>query len=178
MQIIHYELIILINKENKVLFLHRRNKNIFKAPGHWGLVGGKIEQGEKPIECAIREAHEEVGIILKQEDLTFVNVAWEKVTATPPNQTAITETLIACTFVARTWQGIPINKEPEQHDAMEWFALDVPPDPIWPIHGQILKAWQNLEFNIYDINFFLFSSSFTLATTMFANTNAVLCDSL
>lgn len=143
MQIIPYVLIILINQENKILFLHRRNKNIFKAPGHWGLVGGKIEQGEKPVECAVREAFEEVGITLKKEDLTFANVMWEKVTATPPDQIPITKTLVACTFIARTWQGTPFNKEPDQHDAMEWFALDKLPDPLWPIHEQILRAWQD-----------------------------------
>lgn len=52
-----------------VLLLHRS-----KEPhiGKWNCVGGKIQPGETPRECAIREVREETGINL--QDIHFVGI--------------------------------------------------------------------------------------------------------
>lgn len=31
------------------------------SPGFWSIPGGSVDQGEKPMDAAVREAHEEVG---------------------------------------------------------------------------------------------------------------------
>ena len=47
--------------------LHRTKKENDIHEGKWVGVGGKIEKGESPEECAVREVFEETG--LKAEEL-------------------------------------------------------------------------------------------------------------
>lgn len=52
--IINAAFIIYTNAQGEILWMKR-------AEGSWGFVGGGIEQGESPIETAVRESREEVG---------------------------------------------------------------------------------------------------------------------
>jgi 8-oxo-dGTP pyrophosphatase MutT (NUDIX family) len=52
-----------IIKDGQAL-LKLANKGISK--GKWNAVGGKIEPGETPLECATREAYEECGLRVKE----------------------------------------------------------------------------------------------------------------
>ena len=56
-----------IKKYGKTLMLHRTKKENDMHEGKWVGVGGKIEKGESPEECAVREVFEETG--LKAEEL-------------------------------------------------------------------------------------------------------------
>ena len=56
-----------IKKDGKTLMLHRTKKKNDIHEGKWVGVGGKIEKGESPEECAVREVFEETG--LKAEEL-------------------------------------------------------------------------------------------------------------
>ena len=56
-----------IKKDGKTLMLHRTKKKNDIHEGKWVGVGGKIEKGEAPEECAVREVFEETG--LKAEEL-------------------------------------------------------------------------------------------------------------
>ena len=40
--------------------------------GRWGLPGGGVKRGELPIDAAIRELHEEVGIVATPEQLQYM----------------------------------------------------------------------------------------------------------
>lgn len=53
-----------IEKENKILMLHRNKKVNDIHEGNWMGLGGKIESGETPEECIIREVKEESGLII------------------------------------------------------------------------------------------------------------------
>lgn len=53
-----------IEKDNKYLMLHRTKKQNDANEGKWIGIGGKIEEGETPTECILREAREETGLIL------------------------------------------------------------------------------------------------------------------
>jgi len=61
-----------IEKDNKILLLHRTKKEKDIHEGKWIGVGGKIEQGETPEECIIREVKEETGLIIKNPNLNGV----------------------------------------------------------------------------------------------------------
>ena len=51
-----------IEKDNNYLMLHRTKKENDINNGKWIGVGGKLEKGETPQECAVREILEETGL--------------------------------------------------------------------------------------------------------------------
>ncbi|MCY6371722.1 8-oxo-dGTP diphosphatase [Clostridium ganghwense] len=61
-----------IEKDNKILLLHRVKKENDIHEGKWIGVGGKVEQGETPEECVIREVKEETGLTIEKPALRGV----------------------------------------------------------------------------------------------------------
>jgi 8-oxo-dGTP diphosphatase len=56
----------LINRSNNsTLMIYRNKKENDYHKGKWNGLGGKLEQGESPEECAIREIKEESGLEVK-----------------------------------------------------------------------------------------------------------------
>jgi 8-oxo-dGTP pyrophosphatase MutT (NUDIX family) len=51
------------------LLLTFRTSRLRKHAGQWALPGGRIDPGETPEETALRELEEEVGLVLKHEDV-------------------------------------------------------------------------------------------------------------
>lgn len=51
-----------IERNDEYLMLHRTKKHNDENGGKWIGVGGKLEAGETPLECAIREIREETGL--------------------------------------------------------------------------------------------------------------------
>jgi len=56
-------------KNNKTLMLYRNKKENDYHEGKWNGLGGKLEKGETPEKCAIRELKEEAGLIVKNPTL-------------------------------------------------------------------------------------------------------------
>ena len=61
-----------IEKDDKYLMLYRNKKENDPNEGKWIGVGGKLEPGETPGACAVREALEETGLTLT--DYTYHGV--------------------------------------------------------------------------------------------------------
>ena len=53
--------------------IQQRNKTTDRIPHQWAAAGGAVTTGETSIEGAIRETYEEMGLVLKEEDLKLVN---------------------------------------------------------------------------------------------------------
>jgi 8-oxo-dGTP diphosphatase len=51
--------------QNKTLMIHRVKKENDYHEGKWNGLGGKLEPGESPEDCVIREIKEEAGLIIK-----------------------------------------------------------------------------------------------------------------
>jgi len=61
-----------VNKKNEVL-LQKRAPNLVSHPGKWDIsVGGHINAGETSLEAVIREVKEELGLVIKSNDLRFL----------------------------------------------------------------------------------------------------------
>lgn len=54
-----------LEKEDKILMLHRTKKENDVNHGKWIGVGGHVEAGESPEECVVREVKEETGYTLE-----------------------------------------------------------------------------------------------------------------
>ena len=61
-----------LRKNNQTLMLHRVKKENDMHKGKWNGLGGKLESGESPEECAIREVREESGIDIRNPQLKGV----------------------------------------------------------------------------------------------------------
>lgn len=57
--------IILENDKGEFLLYLRDNKPDIPFPDHWDLIGGHVEEGEKPEEALVREVKEELDIDIK-----------------------------------------------------------------------------------------------------------------
>ena len=62
--------LIYVERGDDILMLHRVKKDNDIHKGKWNALGGKLEKGESPEECAHREMFEESG--LTAEELNFV----------------------------------------------------------------------------------------------------------
>lgn len=58
-----------IRKNNQTLMMHRIKKENDMHEGKWNGLGGKIDPGESPEDCVIREVEEESGLRIKNPQL-------------------------------------------------------------------------------------------------------------
>jgi len=61
-----------VKDKGRTLMLHRIKKQGDIHIGKWNGLGGKLEEGESPEECAIREVQEESGLIVEELELKGV----------------------------------------------------------------------------------------------------------
>lgn len=61
-----------IRKNGRTLMLHRVKKKDDVHEGKWNGLGGKLEPGESPEECVVREVREEAGLEIKKPRLKGV----------------------------------------------------------------------------------------------------------
>lgn len=61
-----------IDNGQELLLMHRNKKPNDVHEGKWISVGGKLEVGESPEDCAVREIYEETGLVV--EDMTLKGI--------------------------------------------------------------------------------------------------------
>ncbi len=101
---------VLVDADGKVL-LAQRPKGRSMA-GLWEFPGGKLEPGETPEACIIRELKEELGITVKAAclaPLTFASHAYEEFHLLMP------------LYVARRWDGVV---SPLEGQKLAWVRLN------------------------------------------------------
>jgi 8-oxo-dGTP diphosphatase len=106
-------------KDGKVL-LSRRFQTGWED-GKYSVVGGHIEEGESPREAAVREGFEEIGIVIKPEDLVLVYQVHRRYSYADR---------IDFFFALKRWEGDPAIKEPHKCDDLSWFAAGALPQNL------------------------------------------------
>lgn len=101
-----------IKKEGKTLMLHRIKKDNDYHEGKWNGLGGKMEAGESPEDCVIREVKEESGLDIKNPRMHGI--------ITFPNFDGVNDWLVFL-FTADNFTGEQIDSD-EGH--LEWIADD------------------------------------------------------
>ncbi len=61
-----------VRRAGKTLMLHRNKKEGDVHRGKWNGLGGKLDPGESPEECVIREVREESGLVIRTPRLRGV----------------------------------------------------------------------------------------------------------
>ncbi len=97
--------------------------------GDYSVPAGHLDGGETVVEAARREALEEVGVPLTEEDLAFTGVMHR----------IEDEERVDFFFLVRSWPREPFNNEPEKCDDLRWFSLDALPDNTVPYVRQALN---------------------------------------
>lgn len=90
-----------------------KRKNTGYRDGQYCTVAGHMEEGETAPDCIVREAKEEVGIIIKPEDISVVHVMHRNVPG-----------LVYFDFYCHCsrWTGEPRNAEPDKCSSIGWFS--------------------------------------------------------
>jgi 8-oxo-dGTP diphosphatase len=122
----------LVDEDARVLVATRPEKK--SMAGLWEFPGGKVEPGETPEACLVRELEEELGIRTKPAclaPLTFASHAYPAFDLLMP------------LFVCRVWEGEPAPLEGQEIRWLrprELFALPMPEAdrPLLPFLDELL----------------------------------------
>ena len=121
----------LIDRDGRVLLAQRPEGK--SMSGLWEFPGGKIEDGESPEDCLVRELHEELGIETWGSclaPLTFASHRYDDFHLLMP--------LFAC----RKWEGIPVAQEGQRLAWVRPIELrDYPMPPADKPLIPILRDW-------------------------------------
>ena len=120
--------------ENEYLFHKRVGTGFFD--NYFSVPGGHIDGFESPVDCAIRESQEELGISIRHEDLHFVNVIYR--IKVPEN-----EVRIDFCYAVTKWQGEIKSNEPDKHSDAKWYPFSKLPQPFVPYIEQAIKDIEN-----------------------------------
>jgi 8-oxo-dGTP diphosphatase len=117
----------LVDIDGRVLIAKRPHGK--ELAGFWEFPGGKVENGETPEQCLIRELDEELGIKVTKACLApfvFTSHAYESFHLLMP------------LYLVRRWEGFVSARE---HEAIAWVKPDKLGDYQMPPADEPLVAW-------------------------------------
>jgi 8-oxo-dGTP diphosphatase len=119
---------VLLVRDGQVLLSRRRDPSAV-YDGRWHLPSGKLDAGESVLAGAVREAREEIGVVIAPADLRFVHTLHVRDCGDEPR--------LGVFFEVLRWMGEPVNREPDKCSGLSWFPLDgLPEDMIeYPAAG-------------------------------------------
>ncbi|MPY98149.1 MAG: NUDIX domain-containing protein [Actinophytocola sp.] len=112
---------VILSDGARILLTQRRDDNP-DFDGRWHLPSGKLDAGESVLDAAVREAEEEVGVLIQPADLRHVHTVHVNGSGPEPR--------LGLFFETRHWLGEPSNREPEKCSAVRWCPLHALPDDL------------------------------------------------
>ncbi|MCD0453351.1 NUDIX domain-containing protein [Actinocorallia sp. API 0066] len=103
--------LILTRPDGAVLFLLRQGTGYMD--GYASLVAGHVEADEAADVATVREAKEEVGVIVEPDGLRFAHVMHRHAPGEPGSR-------VSWFFTASSWIGDPANMEPDKCAGLFW----------------------------------------------------------
>ena len=129
---------VIIIKDGQLLLLKRQSVH---GAGTWSTPGGHLEFGESPEACAIREVREET--VVEIGNVRFLAITNDCFTATAKHY-------ITIWMQGDHRSGTPAVNAPYEMSAVDWFALDNLPQPLFlPLRNLVdgnsrpRRAWQD-----------------------------------
>jgi 8-oxo-dGTP diphosphatase len=103
--------VFILDKDYSTLLIN----NIKHGTDRWEFPGGKVNEGESLEERAIKEAWEELGIVIKIKKVDNKKRLGDYETQTPEG------TFLCRTYFAEIIRGVPKIMEPEKHGGFDYF---------------------------------------------------------
>lgn len=130
---------LLLIKNGEILLLRRFNTGY--EDGKYTVVAGHVDGNEEIKAAMQREAREEAGITINDEDIEIVQVIHRK---------ASDGERIDYFLTAKKWQGEITNVEPHKCDDLSWFNINKLPDnTIEYIRFAINNYQKGIKFSSY-----------------------------
>lgn len=127
---------LLFLRNDEILIARRRATGY--RDGEYSVPAGHLDGGETVLAAGIREAREEVGLVLDQAALQFVGVMHR----------LEDDERVDFFLRVRSWQGEPVNNEPDKCDDLCWCALASLPENMVPyVRRAIHNYSQGLVFD-------------------------------
>jgi len=131
-----FSVYVIPRKGDQVLLSLRKNTGYMD--GYYSMVAGHVEAGESAEEAVIREASEEAGVTLTQDQLTYV-FTMHRLKTDPKDD------YIDIFFESTQWEGEFINNEPEKCGGLEWFDIHDLPENTIPYIADVLRLYPQGE---------------------------------
>jgi ADP-ribose pyrophosphatase YjhB (NUDIX family) len=121
----------LIARDGKVLMIRRKNTGW--KDGEYAIPGGHLEKDETILQAVCREAKEEVGLKIGENQLEFIHAMHRK--SNYP--------YLDIFFKVRSWEGEPFLGEEEKSDDLIWAYINNLPENTIEYIKQVIEKWQN-----------------------------------
>lgn len=122
--------IVVRDQAGQILLQQRRG---ILGYGTWSVPGGWVELGEDPRTAAVREAFEEVGVVVSETKLLGATSFADTI----PSQGVVGT--VTLWYDAISWHGTPELREPDKSIDLGWFSPQSFPSPLF---GHIQIALQ------------------------------------
>jgi len=119
-------------RNNKILLSRRYNTGYFD--GNYSFPAGHLDGNETLKQGMVREAKEEVDLVVVPADLELIHVMDRKI----PN-----DERMDFFFTTKKWEGEPKIMEPDKCDDLSWFELNSLPKNIIPYIKQAIDSILN-----------------------------------
>ncbi|MET9695806.1 NUDIX domain-containing protein [Streptomyces sp. NPDC006529] len=129
--------VIVHDKATNRVVLIQRGENAKFAQGMWDLPVGKNEPGEPITETAVRELHEETGLMVKPESLKVAHIIHGAWGVEAPNG------FLTVVFATHEWTGEPENREPRKHSQVRWIDATAIPEAFVDTTASALHHYLN-----------------------------------
>ena len=132
---------LVLKKDNAVLLARRHNTGY--KDGYYFLVAGHVEPGETFTQAIVREAKEEIGIIIHPDDVRVAHVMHRMSGADGDFEERID--IFLC---ADRWTGEIVNEEPDKCSALTWASIDnLPSDVVDFVRDALQKIGQGIGYS-------------------------------
>lgn len=129
---------LVLEKEKKVLLSRRSNTG--HEDGNYSLVSGHLKGDESLKDAMIREAKEEIGIILSADKLKIVHITHKRKMIGDDGER------MDIFFYADEWEGEIKNAEPDKCDDLKWFSQEKLPKNLVSYVKHALEQIDKNEF--------------------------------
>lgn len=123
--------LVLQREDGQVLLLLRQNTGF--CDGQYGLPAGHVDGNERLHDAMIREAKEEAGVDVQEQDLQLIHTM---------HRHSGDHERVDFFFLCTKWEGEVTNVEPHKCKELAWYSLDKLPSNIIEYYQQMFTEYQ------------------------------------